>query len=405
MINDINTKYRFNTNSLYFYFLTFFFSFLLFRIILPLGDEADYFHRFQYYIFNFEDFLYYSMDFNRATTCNKNFLKGELFDIYLTIAPFFCSNSFEQIFERGLIGLYINLPYFILIYILFKSKKLLKFLNIEKEFNDLNMHIFFCSITYPTIIYYLSTRSNEIFLYYFVLLFFFTWRNYLLSYLLCCITFLLDTGNGILFFAFISFFYLIRILNSYLKLKVILFSIIFISILLILFHDYLRIIMSYIFLKTDISYFENLANNIINQEENYKFPNFVKLIITYLSFIFLTPGFLKSTTLIIIMTSLILYAFLVVTGVVKNFKYENLIKNNKYFNDYLINLIACLSFVLLSVLILPTHSFIRYYIFIFPFVFSIFFLVFNLRNTFLISFYAILFISIETVIFRILYFL
>ena len=81
--------------------------------------------------------------------------------------------------------------------------------------------------------------------------------------------------------------------------------------------------MSYIFLKTDITILENIANEVMNKEQNYKVPNFVKLIITYLSFIFLTPGFLKSTTLIIIMTSLILYAFLVITGVVKNFKYDS----------------------------------------------------------------------------------
>ncbi len=405
MTDDLKTKYKFDTNSLYFYFFVFFSTFLLFRALLPLGDEADYFHRFQFYIFNFDDFIYYSHDFNRATTCNKNFLVGELFDLYLSIAPFFCNNTFDQFFERGLIGLYINLPYFILIFVLFKSKKFLKFFNIEKDFNDLNMHIFFCSIIYPTIIYYISARSNEIFIYYFLLLFFFTWRNYKLSYFLGILSLFIDAGNGLVFFLFINYFYLFRILNSYLNLKTILLSIIFISIMLVFFHSNLRVIMSAIFLKTDILMLNNIANAILNDDKNFQVPNIVKLVITYLSFVFLTPGFLKSTILIVVMSSLILYIFLVMIGFVKNKNYENLIKNNNLFNDYVLNLLACLSFVLLMVLILPTHSFIRYYLFIFPFVFSIFFLIFNLRNTFLISFYAILFICIETVLFRIIYYL
>ena len=200
MKDDLKTKDIFDTKSLYLYFFIFFVTFLLFRIILPLGDEPDYFHRFQHYIFNLQDFLYYSHDFNQATTCNKNFLVGGLFDLYLYITPYFCNNSFNDFFERSFIGLYINLTYFILVFILFKSKKILRNLNIEKDFNDINMHIFFCSIIYPSTIYYMSARSNEIFLYYFILLFFFTWRNYKLSYLIGFLAIIIDFGNGLLFF-------------------------------------------------------------------------------------------------------------------------------------------------------------------------------------------------------------
>ena len=405
MKDDLEIKNIFDTKSLYLYFVIFFVTFLLFRIILPLGDEPDYFHRFQYYIFNFQDFLYYSHDFNQATTCNKNFLVGGLLDLYLRIAPYFCNNSFNDFFERGFIGLYLNLTYFILVFILFKSKKILKNLNIEKDFTDTNMHIFFCSIIYPSTIYYMSARSNEIFLYYFIFLFFFTWRNYKLSYLIGFLAITLDFGNGLLFFLFINYFYFFRFLNLYLSIRKIIILLLLISLFIVLFHDYLRIFLSIIFLKSNILFFENLATAVLDLDKNFQVYNFIKLIITYLSFIFLSPGFLKSILLIIIMTSLILYVFFVITGFLKNKNYENSIKNNKLFNDYFINFIACLSFVILLVLILPTHAYIRYYIFIYPFIFSIFYIIFRLRNTFLISFYAILFLSIETTLYRIMYYL
>ena len=106
---------------------------------------------------------------------------------------------------------------------------------------------------------------------------------------------------------------------------------------LILFHEYLRIFLSFIFLKTDIAFFENLATAVLDLDKHFKVYNFVKLIITYLSFIFLSPGFLKSTLLTIIMTSLILYIFFVMAGFLKNKNYEDSIKNNKFFNDYFIN--------------------------------------------------------------------
>ena len=100
MKDNLESKYKFKTNDLYFYFLIFFITFVIFRMILPLGDEPDYAHRYENFIFNFEYFLYYSHDFNQATTCNKNFLEGELFDPFMKIAPFFCNNSMVDFFQR-----------------------------------------------------------------------------------------------------------------------------------------------------------------------------------------------------------------------------------------------------------------------------------------------------------------
>ena len=104
------------------------------------------------------------------------------------------------------------------------------------------------------------------------------------------------------------------------------------------------------------------------------------------------------------MTLLFIYIFFVIIELIKSKHYEEF-KKNKLFKDYYLNFIICVTFIILSVLVLPTHSFIRYYLFVYPFIFSIIFAVLNLRNTFLISFYAILILSIEILSFRLLYYL
>ncbi len=113
MINNLEVKYKFQTNNLYFYFCIFFFTFAIFRIILPLGDEADYPHRFQLYIFNFNDFRVYSKVYSQAITCNTNYLKGTLFDVFISISPYFCNNSIEDFIERVSVGFIINILYFL----------------------------------------------------------------------------------------------------------------------------------------------------------------------------------------------------------------------------------------------------------------------------------------------------
>ena len=83
-------------------------------------------------------------------------------------------------------------------------------------------------------------------------------------------------------------------------------------------------------------------------------------------------------------------------------KFEDQKEENIY--DYYLNFFLTINFIIIVVLIFPTHSFIRYYFFIYPFVFSIIFIEFGMKKTLLISIIACLLISIETILFRLLYF-
>ncbi len=404
MKNYLKKNYEFNLKDLYFYFSIYFLAFIIFKIILPYGDEPDYYHRYSSFFLNFNDYTIHQNNYNQGITCNSIFLESSLFSIYSKISPYFCNNKFHDILERVFYGLILSIFYFSLVFSIFKNIKILKFLNLNVKNCDLNLHIFFCCLIYPTVIYYLGTRSNEILLFYLALIFFLTWKNYIFSYLLGFAAVLVDFGNGLIFFLFINYFYLFRITHNILGLKKILILSFSLILLLILFE---RIVQGYIsdyLFQTDIAFFKNLSVYVLEDEKYFKYPNFIKLIITYFSFIFLTPGFVKSLLLIITTSFAILYSLLLISGLIKKRYYDQILKDNNS-KDNLINFYASITFVLLTVLIFPTHSYIRYYIFIYPFVFSIFFMTIGPKRTFLLSMSGLIFVILEISIFRVMYYL
>ena len=404
MINELNKKNKFYLNDLYFYFFIFFIIFIIFRIILPYADEPDYYHRYTMYLFNLDKFHLYQNDFNQSLTCNSIFLESGLFSIYSKISPYFCNNKLEDVIERIFIAFILTVIYFSFIFVLFKNVKILKLLNLNIEYNNLNLHIFFCSLIYPTVIYYLGTRSNEVFLFYLVLLFFLVWRNYIISYLLGFLSMVIEFGNGGIFFLFINFFYLFRFSLNFLSLKRLLTSIFFLILILLVYDRQIQHYLSVLFMQSDIDFFQNISRWVLEQEKNFLVPNYFKLIITYFSFVFLTPGFLKSLILLILVTIVIIYSLGLATGYFRNNRFKKL-KKISFFNDCLINTYACLAFILLVVLIFPTHSYIRYYIFIYPFVFSAFFLTIGPRKTIYLSLFGSIAVIAETSIYRILFYI
>ena len=252
---------------------------------------------------------------------------------------------------------------------------------------NLNLHIFFSSIIYPTIIYYLGTRSNEIFLFYLVLIFFFIWKNVFVSYFIGFLTIILDYGNGLVFLLFISFFYLYRFFIFSLGLKKVLFVNFMLILLLISFESYIQSLISSYFKGSGISFFENMGRYVLDIDKNFYYPNYFKLIISYISFIFLSPGYVKSLLLIILMSFLILYCLLTIFNFTKNRHYIKIKKsfNKKFVDNCIVNSLICILFVTIIVLILPTHSFIRYYLFICHFYFLLYLLLGFKINSIILS--------------------
>ena len=232
----LDKKNIFNINHLILYFLIFNFFFIILRIILPLGDEADYFHRYQFSIFNFENLNYlYRDDYNASISCNKAELVGGIFEPLMKISPFFCTITINEFFERVVFGFLINIVYFFLIFIFYSNQTILNLLNISDKNKNNNLHIFFCSIIYPSVIYFLGSRSNEVFLFYLTIFFFLCWKNIFVSLVIAFLAILIDKGNGYIFLLFLCFFYFFRYLNEFIKLKYIIIINIFLIIILIFF--------------------------------------------------------------------------------------------------------------------------------------------------------------------------
>ncbi len=400
----IKKNYDFGLKDLYFYFLIYFLAFIIFKIILPYGDEPDYYHRYSSFFLNFNDFTLFQEHFNQGLTCNAVHLESSLFSIYSKISPYFCNNNFDDILERVFYGLFFSIFYFSLIFSIFKNVKVLKLLKLDVKNCDLNLHVFFCCLIYPVVIYYLGTRSNEILLFYFVLLFYLTWKNYIFSYLLGFASIIVDFGNGLIFFLFISYFYLFRSFLNFLSLKKLLISIFLLILILIIFERQIQEQISIFLLQTDITFFQNLSKYVLKPEQNFIYPNYIKLIITYFSFIFLTSGFVKSFLALTVMTIVIFYSILMIFGLIKKKYFDEILKNN-YFKNNIINFCASITFVLLVVLTFPTHSYIRYYLFIYPFVFSVFFITIGPKKTFLLSVFSLVAVILEISIFRTVYYL
>ena len=150
-----------------------------------------------------------------------------------------------------------------------------------------------------------------------------------------------------------------------------------------------------------------MGRYVLDIDKNFYYPNYFKLIISYISFIFLSPGYVKSLLLIILMSLLILYCLLTIFNFTKNRHYIKIKKsfNKKFVDNCIVNSLICILFVTIIVLILPTHSFIRYYLFIYPFLFSVVFITLGYSRLIQLSFLSSLLLSVEIILFRILYFI
>ena len=121
-----------------------------------------------------------------------------------------------------------------------------------------------------------------------------------------------------LFFCYLSvFFYLYRFFIFSLGLKKVLFVNFILILLLISFESYIQSLISSYFKGSGISFFENMGRYVLDIDKNFYYPNYFKLIISYISFIFLSPGYVKSLLLIILMSFLILYCLLTIFNFTK----------------------------------------------------------------------------------------
>ena len=391
-------------NSLKIFLFFVIFSFLYLTLI-PFGDEPDFWIRARDYVKNYDNYKewwspflnlkplkfldFFTSKLNYISNCHVGHNPLEVFTY---VDPNKCTQSDKQIFFR----LFINSSIILV---------LLLFLNLIRKFSvisEYKLEIFLISILFPSYIYYQNLMSNEQLVYLSSFILFLTWEKRIISLLIIFFIALIDFGSSLfIIFLYLSYNFLL-IINNFkkeisLKIFVICISVIFFA--YIISYNFLKIFLDYNLLYFSPS-IERFVSDIYNHHFHNgfveKYPTLFRPIMTYFSFIFFTPGYLKSYLLII----LSLFFFLDLGY--KIFKLRNtcserdlLIINEKVFDIFII-----LSCMLFFIFLLPAYSNFKYYILLIPFVISLMNIIYSKIKILLILFSANIFIFTNLMLYR-----
>ena len=375
-----------------------------YRLLLPFFDEPDFLYRSEDYYLNIFSFTYYRdlFDFGRSYSCTKLSIPGNFFDFNMSVDPFYCNKKLPYIFFTFLVQIVLTsilVFFYFLISTLNFGKSLLVFFKKNVVYSSVELKIIILTLMFPTTIYYLGVYSNEQFFFIFSLLFFIVWRNILFSTILFFVLFFFDIGNALVVLLFYIYYLGSRYFIHYLNLKLyILLNFLFIF-FLFFFNNFFLNIISIILLKFSIysSYFQTMYEFINSPIFRSQLSDdnlfFLKPIVTYMSMMFMTPNYIKSYSVNIIFTSLFFISLL---------KYDY-IKENK--SEFLLNFFISIFFIIQLVLILPSHSWFKYYIFLLPYMFGVIYEKISYRNIIILLLISNILTLINLIFYRINFFI
>jgi hypothetical protein len=211
------------------------------------------------------------------------------------------------------------------------------------------------------------------------LLIFLFWGSPNLFALTIFIISLIDIGTGLIVLVYYFFIYSISFFSRYLLKILYLFFIILLF--FIFFRTYIiNFIINYLPYVGEIFFFaENNANAAGLLE---KYPIYLRPVITYLSFIFLTPAKIKIIPLYFIFTFFIFLFFIKIYKKISFIEYH---KKKKFFNNDILILFSSIFFIICTVLIAPLYSLSKYFLFITPFILRSFLYIFQEKKIFFFS--------------------
>lgn len=384
------------------------FLIISYRILLPFGDEPDFYHKAKAYLFDILDYaamVDYGGMVQPPYTCSKLSMPGSFFDPIIKIEPFFCNATFADIALRSSIQILLTSMLIIFCFLVVtrtKKNMPLKFLNERKN----KVEIILISIFFPTTIYYFGLYTVETFFIISSFLFFLYYHNLIISFFLICFLFYLDIGNGAVVFSFYVFY----ILSNFLIKKTNIFLYIFLSLFFLMiitfFHQKIYLSIGYVLQSPLFSwndYFINMSSwltrpDMLKMQLEKGLSNFLKPFITFSSMLFLTPNYLKSYILAIGTFVIFSYSFF-------RFFYYSEYKRKDYEIKYLYNLLISVFFIFIFVSILPSHSWFKYYVFLLPFMFGFVWQHIEFKNFFLLFIVFNLFTLINITYARLHFFL
>lgn len=332
---------------------------LLARFSFPVGDEPDWSYRVIDLIDNSQSFtsayfLFRDWIPNFLLDSSSCEISSRPFD-YWSYISYNCDDKLENILQRWLILIFISVPVLFIVNFRHSFISFFNYLGLEHDKNEwmLRLNSLTLTLLFPGFLYYSGVVGVEQQFQFVALFVFIFWGWWLPVLVIVFYLASLDLGNTIVIIFFCGlylFFYLIRNKSRSLFYMTIIFSLVF----------------SYLFSFGALNYvstllpFENLTDKIIlissvlnDDGVGDKYPLFLRPLITFMSFIFMTPSFLKIPIIYIF------FSFIVLNLISKVFDSKLLNLELKFF----VPLVA----VIVLIFIMPSHANAKYYIFILPF--------------------------------------
>ena len=397
-------KYVNKNNFIIIYILFYFILSFVGRFLYPIGDEPDFFLRSIKVIKNYD---LYNDPINRfdiyrpARFLLKDITALSECKIYSNPLSFFakidystCSDNLKNIFIRFsvMFAYFAPVLFFILLnrnYFFFKK------IGLNCSFKEwrLRIKIFTLSLLFPSIIFHLGFLSTEQISLFLSLLIFLFWGSPNLFALTIFIISLIDIGTGLIVLVYYFFIYSISFFSRYLLKVLYLFFIILLF--FIFFRTYIiNFIINYLPYVGKIFLYAEMNANAAGLLEKY--PIYLRPVITYLSFIFLTPAKIKIITLYFIFTFFIFLFFIKIYKKINFIKYY---KKKKFFNNDILILFSSIFFIICTVLIAPLYSLSKYFLFITPFILRSFLYIFQEKKIFFFLLFSNFIIFLNLIIY------
>ncbi|WP_198360692.1 hypothetical protein [Thalassotalea crassostreae] len=323
------------------------------RFSFPFGDEPDYNYRAYQIIqdshpiispYHWLEGMLSNLDIN--SNCQINSTPTSL---NVSIDAESCQQPFYQALIRIFIALFFTIPILMLCVTKHKSD------NPQFNFRQISILLSLC---FPGFIYYLGVLADEQLVLFLSILIVLYFKNIYVVIALLMAIFAIDAGS----FIVVLFFYCLTIVYQWLysikgfswlltvaTIQIIVFYVLGTEILKNI--PYIPIIAE----KAEAMFYALESKDLVD-----KYPVILRPIITYMSFIFFTPAYVKSPILYAAIGCLIFYS---IFKLAKNFKSIEI----SHVNDFIVPSIAGFVSILCIVFVFPSYVNAKYYVFMLPF--------------------------------------
>ncbi len=373
--------------------LMFFATSLLGRFLFPFGDEPDFtvrapqvligdhFFWSPYYVFS-----YLSDSFDMVSQCE---IVATPFSFGAKIDLSSCFKSFEQVLIRWGATVSIIFPIIIVVVSRLSYDKDLKESSMILKQSALGL-----SILFPSMVFYLGVFAEEQFTLVLSLLIFYFWDNKLIVLLLISLITLVDLGNSVVVITFVlsAWFYL-WLSRLYGVKKMVYLMLAQVFIFYIMGFKVLELTAGIpVIADKSNAMFELLSGGSFTE----KYPVILRPVITFMTFVFFSPAFVKVPLIYFVFSLTLAYA----SKKLRSYSLKQ-VEYHTGFNDSLILSCVAITSILSYVFMFPNYSNAKYYVFLLPFFIHTYLYVFSRNKLFLYFIAMNLVLHVHLILFRI----